>query len=52
LIPTDEGLFIGDDTDFLNGSQHRKLKFLPLSENTIERPAPPAFPTTLLSPNR
>jgi hypothetical protein len=50
LIPTDEGLFIGDDTDFLNGSQHRKLKFLPLSENTIERPAPPAFPTTLLSP--
>ncbi len=50
LIAEDEGLYIGDDTDFLNGSEHRKLKFLPLSANTINRPIAPTLPTSIVTP--
>ena len=46
-----EGLYIGDDTDFLNGSYHPKFKFLPLSSNTITRPNKPSLPTTIFSVN-
>jgi len=48
LIAEDEGLYIGDDTDFLNGTEHPKLKFLPISGNTIARPDTPMLPTTLV----
>lgn len=44
LIAEDEGLYIGDDTDFLNGSRHPKLKFLPITNNTITRPVPQSLP--------
>ena len=50
LIAEDEGLYIGDDTDFLNGTEHPKLKFLPISGDTIARPDAPTLPTTLVSP--
>ena len=50
LIAEDEGLYIGDDTDFLNGTEHQKLKFLPVSGNTISRPELPTLPTTILNP--
>ncbi|MBX2881043.1 MAG: hypothetical protein KTR32_13960 [Granulosicoccus sp.] len=49
LIAEDEGLYIGDDTDFLNGTEHPKLKFLPISTNTIQRPDVPTLPTTIFS---
>ena len=49
LIAEDEGLYIGDDTDFLNGSEHQKLKFLPLSSNILSRPNRPTLPTTALT---
>lgn len=49
LIPADDGLYIGDDTDFLNGSEHRKLKFLPVSNQSIARPTAPALPATILT---
>ena len=51
LIAEDEGLYIGDDTDFLNGSRHAKLKFLPIGSNTIQRPDVPQLPATLVTPN-
>ena len=41
-----EGLYIGDDTDFLNGFYHPKFKFLPITSNTIKRPSTPSLPTT------
>ena len=44
-----EGLYIGDDTDFLNGFEHLKLKFLPITSNTIVRPGKPSLPTTIFS---
>lgn len=50
LIAEDEGLYIGDDTDFLNGSRHPKLKFLPITSTTIARPVAPTRPATLLTP--
>lgn len=49
LISEDEGLYIGDDTDFINGSEHRKLKFLPLSSDVISRPEAPSLPTSIIS---
>ncbi|MEE9335172.1 MAG: hypothetical protein V3U65_13875 [Granulosicoccaceae bacterium] len=51
LIAEDEGLYIGDDTDFLNGTEHRKLKFLPISSNVISRPEAPSLPTSIITPN-
>ena len=51
LIAEDEGLYIGDDTDFLNGTRHAKLKFLPISSNAIQRPDVPELPATLVTPN-
>ena len=51
LIAEDEGLYIGDDTDFLNGTEHQKLKFLPITANTLERPESPTLPTTILNAN-
>ena len=50
LIAEADGLYIGDDTDFLNGTEHRKLKFLPLSSNIVERPEAPSLPTSILTP--
>ena len=49
MIAEDEGLYIGDDTDFLNESEHQKLKFLPVTTNTITRPDAPALPATIFS---
>ena len=46
-----EGLYIGDDTDFLNGFEHLKFKFLPLTANTIERPDAATLPTSIFSIN-
>lgn len=51
LIAEPEGLYIGDDTDFLNGTQHQKLKFLPISSDVVSRPELPSLPTTALSVN-
>jgi len=51
LISEEEGLYIGDDTDFLNGTEHRKLKFLPVSSNVISRPDAPSLPTSIITPN-
>jgi len=48
MVAEDEGLYIGDDTDFLNGSEHAKLKFLPITSNTVDRPELPSLPATLL----
>jgi len=50
LIAEKEGLYMGDDTDFLNGTKHRKLKFLPLSTNTISRPDAATLPTSIITP--
>jgi len=47
MIAEEEGLYLGDDTDFINGSEHAKLKFLPITSNTIPRPTGPVLPTTL-----
>lgn len=49
LIAEDEGLYMGDDTDFFNGTEHQKLKFLPITTDTIARPDAPSLPTTLLN---
>ena len=51
MISEDEGLYFGDDTDFLNGSEHRKLKFLPTTTDVISRPDAPSLPTTIVTPN-
>lgn len=51
LIAEEEGLYIGDDTDFLNGTEHQKLKFLPITTNTIIRPEVPSLPATVLTAN-
>ncbi len=51
LIAEPEGLYIGDDTDFLNGTQHQKLKFLPIGSDVVSRPELPSLPTTALSVN-
>lgn len=49
LLPTDDGLWIGDDTEFLNGASHPRLKFLPIDVNTsILRPEEPLLPVTFL----
>jgi len=49
MIAEDEGLYIGDDTDFLNGSEHQKLKFLPVTTNEISRPDAPVLPAMTFS---
>lgn len=49
LIAREEGLYIGDDTDFLNGTEHQKFKFLPITGETIFRPAPLTLPTQIVS---
>lgn len=51
LIAEPEGLYIGDDTDFLNGTEHRKLKFLPITSDEIARPDSPSLPTVLINAN-
>ena len=51
LIAEPEGLYIGDDTDFLNGTEHQKLKFLPITADTIARPDSPSLPTMLINSN-
>ena len=51
LIAEPEGLYIGDDTDFLNGTEHKKLKFLPITDEVIARPDAPTLPTTLVANN-
>ncbi len=50
IISEPEGLYIGDDTDFMNGTEHKKLKFLPISTDAIARPEAPTLPTSLISP--
>ena len=49
MISEEEGLYLGDDTDFQNGTQHQKLKFLPINEETVARPDAPALPTTIVT---
>jgi len=49
MIAEPEGIYFGDDTNFLNGTEHQKLKFLPVTENTISRPTAPSLPTTIAS---
>lgn len=44
-----EGLYVGDDTDFLNGSFHPRLKFLEITADTIERPVAPSLPSAIIS---
>ena len=51
LIAEEEGLYIGDDTDFLNGTEHQKLKFLPITTNTIVRPEVHSLPATIFTTN-
>lgn len=51
LIAEEEGLYIGDDTDFLNGGEHAKLKFLPVTNNTIFRPEAHTLPATVFTAN-
>ena len=51
MISEEEGLYLGDDTDFLNGTEHRKLKFLPTTTEVISRPDAPALPTTIVTPD-
>lgn len=49
MIAEPEGLYFGDDTDFLNGTEHKKLKFMPITEDAIARPNAPTLPTTLIT---
>lgn len=51
LISEEEGLYVGDDTDFLNGSEHAKLKFIPVTNTTIERPEVATLPANILGNN-
>ena len=51
LIAEEEGLYIGDDTDFMNGTEHKKLKFLPVSTDIVSRPEAPSLPTSIFTPN-
>lgn len=46
-----EGLYIGDDTDFLNGEERPKLKFLPTTNSRIQRPDVPSLPTAIVNVN-
>jgi hypothetical protein len=46
-----DGLYIGDDTNFLNGFEHPRFKFLPLGTELINRPDRPALPATVLRVN-
>lgn len=46
-----EGLYMGDDTEFLNGFSNPRFKFLPITSNTIARPDPPSLPTSIFSIN-
>ncbi len=48
LVVEDDGLWIGDDTDFMNGEYHPRLKLMPLlGGGPVPRPTPPSLPTTL-----
>lgn len=51
LIAGPEGLYIGVDSDFLNGTEHQKLKFLPITADAIARPDSPSLPTILINNN-
>jgi len=51
LIAEPEGLYMGDDTNYLNGSEHPKLKFLPLSDMVISRPTAATLPTSIATPS-
>lgn len=44
-----DGLHMGDDTDFLNGFRHQRLKFLPITPNPIIRPDRAELPTTIFN---
>jgi len=46
-----EGLYVGDDTDFLNGVEHPKFKFLPVTSNSITRPDAASLPTSIFTRN-
>lgn len=46
-----EGLYIGDDTDFLNNFEHPKFKFLALTDNVIQRPEVVSLPATTFNIN-
>jgi len=48
LIAEDEGLYIGDDTEFMNGNRHARLKFLPIGTEVIVRPDTPTLPGRFL----
>lgn len=53
LLVDDGGLWIGDDTEFINGKFHGRLKYLPLdTEETVDRSERTALPTTLFRTNR
>ncbi len=49
MISEPEGLYLGDDTDFQNGTRHQKLKFLPVGSETVARPDAPTLPTTMVT---
>ncbi len=51
LIAEPEGIYLGDDTDFLNETEHKKLKFLPVTETIIARPNVPTLPTMIVTNN-
>ena len=42
---------LGNLTDFLNGTEHRKLKFLPTTTDVISRSVAPSLPTTIVTPD-
>lgn len=43
-----EGLYMGDDTEFLNGFSHPRFKFLSITTDAIERPSVPTLPSSIL----
>ena len=49
MLVEDDGLWIGDDTEFLNDEFHPRLKFLPETTVSVDRPAPAALPTTVFT---
>lgn len=49
LVSEVEGLYVGDDTNFLNGSEHPKLKFLPVTTEIIDRSEAPRLPAALVA---
>ena len=51
MIAVPGGLYIGDDTDFLNGTELHKPKLLPITADAIARPDSPSLPTNLIITN-